>query len=204
VSAFFCDYIFKLIVNIAMLTWRQLLEDPTQHRKLFESTYKAHHGPTYTSLDPFPIASKHLQVPITYGRIRSYGLLYHAQTQPPSSQLGVHTYPEGHELIQYLNSLHNKRYGFLNLQTLPPREGTPMHYDTNRFALLRLVEFYPEDICKIFIFAEDWVDGQTIWLGDTMLTGWKRFECVRFPWYMPHRTVNSSGVPRTMFHYIGV
>ena len=187
-----------------MHTWRQLLEDPTQHRTLFEARHGAHRGHAYTHMAPFPIRDKHLRVPVTQRRVRSYGLLYDPTITPPASRLGTHTYAWDHELIQSLNLLHGKRHGFLNLQTLEHGEGTPMHYDTNRFGRNCPVEFYPDDICKIFMFADDWVAGQTIWLGDTVLTGWRRHDCVRFPWYMPHRTANTSGVARTMFHYIGV
>jgi hypothetical protein len=198
-----------------MLLWKDLIKNQDKNKEVFlkfsKKTYDKHceqNTADYEKLPPIKI-DQALLSNVGNDQHESMGAnFYEGDLESDvytKSILKVSEYENNHMLTQTLNLTFNKKFGFVLQNTQEPGQVVAPHVDANRrFSNLCTIDFSPDDLFRTIIFLEDWKLGQMFTIGKSSLTDWKKHDCIKFPWYIPHATANASAFNRNLLSYIGI
>ena len=114
-------------------------------------------------------------------------------------------YDNSHPVTQKLNKHFGKTFGYSVRNIQQPGQVVGPHSDLNGdFSKAYKKDFDPDQLCKAMIFLDDWQLGQVLTFGKSALVNWKKYDCITFPWYIPHATANASTFDRPVLAYIGI
>jgi|TARA_R110001592_G_scaffold357816_1_gene661598 hypothetical protein len=114
-------------------------------------------------------------------------------------------YANSHPVTQKLNKHFGMTFGYSVRNIQQPGQVVGPHSDLNGdFSKAYKKDFDPDQLCKAMIFLDDWQLGQVLTFGKSALVDWKKYDCITFPWYIPHATANASTFDRPVLAYIGI
>ena len=116
-----------------------------------------------------------------------------------NSYLGRKNIYHDHEWMKYLKNKWHFDYAEGIYYKQKPGQMVAPHVDKHTSFTARCpFDFKSENISRYIVFLSDWHIGQTWMLGKSSLTNWKKFDVIKFPWYMPHATANVSTQDREL------
>jgi len=194
------------------IDWCELLEQ-NQFEKISDSNYKNHYknnlanylfvGNFTIDLSLFPTGN--LQ-PVWDSDLHKYNK--NLDNYQKQQSLKVNKYNEPSEQCRHISSILHLKHCHIACNTQPPNGIVGMHTDMNRsfthFCKENSIELTTQNIKKYIIFLEDWQIGQTFMIGSQTYTDWKKFDCISWPWYMPHATCNASNTERKILFIVGI
>ena len=199
-----------------MISWKNSIKNEEKNKEIFQKfskkAYNFHceqNTANYEQLPQINIEETLLGNNTGASRYESRGATFHeGDLDSPvytESILKVTEYKNNSPLTQLLNQQFNKKFGFVLRNTQEPGQVVAPHVDRNTgFSNCCTIDFSPDELFRAIIFLEDWKLGQTFTFGKSSIVDWKKHDCIKFMWYMPHTTANASTFDRTILSYIGI